>query len=361
MRPLGRIFVSCLFVSIAFTAPAIATSEDAPVLRVGVKEAPPFVEQGPGESWSGLSIMLWEAIAIDNGYAFEYVPYDLVGLLDATATGQVDIAIGALSVTPEREAAIDFTHAYYISGLGIAVHRDRLKGWFAALRRFASTALLKIVASLMVLLLASGLLVWLFERRKNPEMFGGRHASGIGAGFWWAAVTMTTVGYGDKTPNTTGGRTVALIWMFASLIVVSGFTASIASALTIGQLNSPIEGPDDLADHRVVTVTGSSSVGWLKIARIKFRTAPDLEAALESLRQGTADALVYDKPILHHVISNDPGGSLMVLPRSFRLEPYAFALPPGSGLREAINRALLDRVERPEWHDSVAQHTGTDW
>jgi len=34
--------------------------------------------------------------------------------------------------------------------------------------------------------------LWIFERKRNPEQFGGTPAQGIGSSFWWAAVTMTT-------------------------------------------------------------------------------------------------------------------------------------------------------------------------
>jgi CubicO group peptidase (beta-lactamase class C family) len=49
---------------------------------------------------------------------------------------------------------------------------------------------------------------------------------GIGIGIWWATVTMTTVGYGDKAPMTPGGRIVGLIWMFVGVITISGFTVT---------------------------------------------------------------------------------------------------------------------------------------
>lgn len=47
--------------------------------------------------------------------------------------------------------------------------------------------------------------------------------------FWWAIVTMTTVGYGDFSPETSGGRLVAVLVMFAGISLVSMLTATISS------------------------------------------------------------------------------------------------------------------------------------
>jgi hypothetical protein len=84
-------------------------------------------------------------------------------------------------------------------------------------------------------------MVWLFERKLNPAHFGGNTLQGIGSGFWFSAVTMTTVGYGDKHPKTTGGRIVSLIWMFTAVILVSLFTATITHAYRTTKDNGGLE------------------------------------------------------------------------------------------------------------------------
>ena len=47
--------------------------------------------------------------------------------------------------------------------------------------------------------------------------------------YWWAIVTMTTVGYGDFSPETLGGRIFAVLIMFIGISLVSLLTASISS------------------------------------------------------------------------------------------------------------------------------------
>ena len=334
-----------------------ATSAPARMLVVGVKVAPPFViEQGDG--YSGLAVDVWRDIAAERGWTFRYQRYDLQGLLDAVKDGEVDVGIGAITVTAQREQAMDFSHPITSSGIGVAVQQQQSAGWVAVARSFFSLAFLKVIAALALLLLAVGVLTWLFERKRNAAQFGGKPAHGIGSGFWWAAVTMTTVGYGDKAPITFGGRLLGLLWMFAALIVASVFTASITSALTVGQLTSRISGVEDLSGVRIDSLAGTTSAQWLSGSGFEFRETPDLDSALDALSAGTTDAVVYDAPLLRWTIAQRYRNKLEVLPFTVERQDYAYALPTGSPLREPINASLLERVNAADWRKRVNQYLG---
>ena len=52
----------------------------------------------------------------------------------------------------------------------------------------------------------------------------------FGDALWWSVVTMTTVGYGDISPQTTGGRIVGIVIMIMGIGMLGLLTASIAGA-----------------------------------------------------------------------------------------------------------------------------------
>ena len=103
-------------------------------------------------------------------------------------------------------------HAQAFRLIGEVLHRKRLE--------LFSTALI----SGLLLIMASGM-VYFAEHTAQPDVF-----SSIPEAMWWAAMTMTTVGYGDVTPITATGK---IIGALVALMGV-GFFAMPAGILASG-------------------------------------------------------------------------------------------------------------------------------
>ena len=93
---------------------------------------------------------------------------------------------------------------------------------FFFLKRFARSLhrgrLDKILAMLVIILIVGTLGITYFEPPISP----------LDAA-WWTIVTITTVGYGDITPATLGGRAVGALLMFFGIGFLGMFTATLAS------------------------------------------------------------------------------------------------------------------------------------
>ena len=335
-------------------APPLAAQDDEVV--VGIRSVAPFVISENGE-YTGITVELWDHIARELEIEYRFEERELEELFTGVEDGSLFASAAALTITSDREARVDFSHPFYVTGLGIAVEH-RPAGLLQAVLGLFSPDFLWVSLLLMGLLLFWGLLVWIFERAENREEFGGTPMEGIGAGFWWAAVTMTTVGYGDKSPRTTGGRVVGFIWMFTAIIVISFFTASIASSLTVTQLDSRVSGPQDLPHVSVGGLANSAAVAWLEDEGIRAGTFPTLDEGLRALGNGEIDAFVHDAPILRYLSREAFRGEVRVLPGTFVEQYYGIALPLDSEWRGPMNQVLLDLLASDEWEDRLRAYLG---
>lgn len=323
-------------------------------LLVGTMVAPPFAMKTADGSWEGLSIELLRMIAQDLGVEYELIEYNNIGqIVEVVEKGELDV-FTALAVTESRETVLDMSHPFLISGSAIAVPSGvselrlfHFTGQFVD--HFASLDFLLLIGMLVLLSFAAGAMVWLFEGRRNREMFGGGIVKGLGHSIWWAMVTMTTVGYGDKAPKTFGGRIVALIWMFTSIILVAGFTAAITASLTVGELSGKVRGLHDLYGVRVGSLGQSESLNFLTRHGIAVRPFEKEQDGLQAVVDKKLDAFVFDELVLKYLVRTEFTGRVHVLPEIFDHYTVGLAMPQGSPLREPLNRALLKIIDTDDW------------
>jgi polar amino acid transport system substrate-binding protein len=357
-------FLRAVSLAVVIAAAAVPAFAQEPAgqqsMTVGTKAAPPFAIETDNGAWTGLALDLWQAMAHELGRSFTVKPYTSTrDLVDAAAKGEIDAGVAAVTITAEREQVVDFSHPYFRSGLAIAVSKERSSGIVDIFRALTSGPFLATLGMLLGLLFATGALIWVVERHKNPGHFDEEPASGIGNGFWWAAVTMTTVGYGDKVPITPLGRAIGVVWMFAALILTAVFTAQLASSFTVDRISGPVAGVRDLARARVGVIAKSPSDDYLAQEFVQRTAYPDVSGGLAALARGDIDAFVHDAPILRYQILREYRGRIAILPDVVEAQSYGIVLPPGSKDREAVNQALLHVLASSEWTALNAKYFGT--
>jgi polar amino acid transport system substrate-binding protein len=365
MRQVQSAWWSIVVVALCLALPAAAAEPDlegrelaGTRLVVGTRERPPFAMKNADGTWSGIAIDLWRSIAGQLGVSYELRERDRDGLIRGIQDGSLDVVVDAIATTVELERVVDFTQPYYTTGLGIAVPRRIGSDWMGALRHVLSTDLLRLLIIIAVATLLVGVLMWLMERKRNVPHFGGRVAEGIGSALWWSATTMTTVGYGDKAPITAAGRIIAVVWMLMGIVLISGVTATITTALTVHRLGSRVHGPEDLAGSWVATIPGTAAEAYLKNRHIAFKPYATVSAGLHAVVRHQVDAMVYDAPILRYAVRTEMDGTIQVLRGTFDHDDYGLIIPQGSPLREPMNRALLTVIREPGWEELLRSYLG---
>ena len=334
---LSVLFASLVLIGLQLT-PSRAQSNQP--LRVAIKPLTPFVMK-QGQAYAGFSIELWNAIAQRNTWQTEFVWHETVkDLLGAVQQGQADVGIAGISMTPERERELDFSHPMFNAGLQIMVPTQSDSSWRRYWGVLFNPDLLRIVLALLVLMVLAGHIIWFVERNKNPEFQHG-YVRGVWEGIWWAAVTVATVGYGDRTPKGTAGRLFAILWMFTGIILVANFTATVTSNLTLQEIRGTVNTINDLPGKRVATVEGSTASSYLDAQGVTHQRVKTIEEAYALIEAQQLDAIVYDSPVLQYHVAKAGQGKVRVVGALLKPEEYGIALPVGSPIREDINRALL--------------------
>ena len=331
-----------LVVSLSSLLPAQEPAAPAKKLTVLIKPARPFAFEKNGAP-AGFSVDLWKRVAEETGIGFEFKQVATVPeLIDMLKANKADVGFGAVSITAERAAVIDFSHPFYKSGLQILVSNAAEKSPF---RAFLKLDVLKILGVLLVAIFVNAHILWFFERRKNPESFPDNYFEGIQNAAWWSISTIITLGCENIAPTRVAGRLLGIVWMLAGVALYSYVTATVTSTMTVNTLQSDIRALSDLQDQDVGTVTASSSLAFLKSNAITAKEYADIDAACRALAAGEIKAVVYDAPLLKYYLSMNPGSKLQLVGDLVEKQDYGFALPEKSPLRKDLNRALLKLTE----------------
>ncbi len=165
----------------------------------------------------------------------------------------------------------------------LARRRQPAAALLAFLRRENLFRLMGVIAAL-VLVGAAGLTYFEEDRPFHDAL-------------WWAIVTLTTVGFGDISPTSFGGRVIGVVLMFFGIGVLGTFTGTIASAFVAQrQRKDRGMGECDLEGHIILCGWNYRTQEILKDLRADSRSAVDpiaLVADVESNPASDDDHLCF--------------------------------------------------------------------
>ncbi len=295
---------------------------------------------------TGFSADLWRAVAGAEEQAYRFRVYDSVSaMLEAVERDEVDLALGGITITLDRERDVDFSLPTFRTGLDILVPAGDTGYHLSGLLQVLTPGRIGILVGFLLLIVVSGHLVWFAEQ--GDEAFSDSYWPGVVEGMYWAIVTASTVGYGDKAPVRWPGRAVAAIVIIISLPMFAIFTAELTSTFTVANLETGIEGPSDLRGERVAVIRGTASVRAVTDTGAVLVRFSSVDDAVDAVSSGQVAAFVFDAPNLQVVAKDQP--DLRLVGTIFDPQQYGVAVATGSPLRERVNRGLLTIRERGDW------------
>jgi ABC-type amino acid transport substrate-binding protein len=258
-----------------------------------------------------------------------------------------------MDVNDSRVKKFDMTQPYFISSIGVAIPYLNRSPLAVFISNIFSLAFLEIILLLALVIFVFGFFLWLIERRHNKFQFRPG-LLGLFDGLWWSAVTMTTVGYGDKAPKSNVGKAIAIIWMFTAVIIISSFTAGIASTLTITGLQTDIKNAEDIRLAEKISVVGATNgetyLVQENIPISKSYASPIL--ALRALAKKENDVFLYDHTILQYYINRlSLDEKVKLLPFTLRENYQSFMLPKNHPAFDVINVGLMKEIQKEHWGD----------
>ena len=308
-------------------------------IKIAVKEFPPLVFK----DFKGFCIDVANIICEKNNFNPEFVMFTSVpDLLGAVESGVCDMGFAGITITPERERRVDFSQPFFESGLMIAVRNETLSQITSIGNAVFRVIGFSIVLFFVGLTVVAHLVWWIERDDEDPLGFPSAYARGIMDAYWWAVVTMSTVGYGDKRPKKIGGRVIAAIWMFIGIIWFAGLTATLSSALTVDRIeHGEIADLPDLYGKKVAVIMGTTSEDFLRYHNVKIVLTDSLDELLANLKAGRSDAIVYDAPPLMYAAKLDP--TIKVVGSMFADQRYGIVFPNtgGEALKELFDIGIM--------------------
>uniref|UniRef100_A0A3B3UJH1 Glutamate receptor n=1 Tax=Poecilia latipinna TaxID=48699 RepID=A0A3B3UJH1_9TELE len=224
---------------------------------------------GQPKRYKGFSIDVLDALAKILGFKYEiYQVADSKygsqlpngswnGMIGDLINKRADLAVSAITITPERENVVDFSKRYLDYSVGILLRKPEEKiNIFSLFAPFDLAVWACIAAAIPVV----GVLIFLLNRLQalrssscssSQNAPPGHLSNGVGSGTLHSAIWIVYGAFvqqgGDGMVGSVALRIVMGSWWLFTLIVCSSYTANLAAYLTVSRMDHAIRSFQDLA------------------------------------------------------------------------------------------------------------------
>lgn len=327
----------------AGTGPEAAAPATAP-LRVGMAVRSLPCTFYPDGQWHGSSYEMWSEIAVGANLPFSIVTIpNFRQLLEAGQSGQVDVAVGCINMTPDRLGKYRFSVPTQEDGISVLVRKESVQIWRPILRTLGSSSILGLLAGILSFVLVISLLIWRVEKYDKQE-----NTSSTGRPRTFSKlfqILLTGPGTNVIASTVRGNLLIGLVYfvrIVAASVLVSLISVNVIKRST-EEAASGVRGVQDLAGKVVSVGTGSVSEQWVEGynaqvgasaavksgARIQIRQIDHLEQACDALISGQVDAVIADDSQVQYYRSKiNPRAPLQVAIRNIHRQSQGLILAP---------------------------------
>ncbi|XP_057497471.1 glutamate receptor 2.7-like [Actinidia eriantha] len=267
-----------------------------------------------------------------------------------------DAVIGDVTILANRSRYMDFTQPFAESRLTMLVtaRPEGERAWM-----FLKPFTKELWAATGGILAYTVFIVWLLERKANPEFHGRSWLHQLGTSFWF---TYTSLFFAQKEAvHSNYTRVVVLVWLFVALALNSSYTANLSSILTVSQLEPNVTDVGWLRSHNAKIGSDNETFVWRYLVDVlKFKEANIVNITVEddypgNLSSGNIAAafleLPYEKAFL---MENCKGYTGVELPDRFG--GFGFVFQKGSPIAVDFSEAILTLKE-----DGTLKQLETKW
>ncbi|XP_057367560.1 glutamate receptor ionotropic, kainate 2-like [Daphnia carinata] len=218
-------------------------------------------------------------LAADSNYgSLDPVTGEWNGIIRELLEEKADLGIADLSITYEREQAVDFSLPFMNTGISILYKKPQKQppSLFSFLSPLSVEVWIYMCAAYVGISLALFILArltpleWVNPHPCDPNPKEYENQFNFLNSTWFTIGSLMQQGC-DLAPRATSTRMVAGIWWFFTMIMISSYTANLAAFLTIERVESPISSVEDLAKQTKIKygIVGSgSTLAFFRDAKI---------------------------------------------------------------------------------------------